>query len=224
MFWSEDSDEKGKFVVPDKVVDVVYNISCKCLPTEHIYALSEALQQAMPWLDEEEQAAVHPITGPEEGNGWEKPTDKIMHLSRRQKMMIRIPKSRLAEAEKLTGQILVIDGYELKVGKSTIKLLSDLPTVFARHVICDADMSEDEFMHATLAQIQDLDIKVRKMMAGKERAIETPDETIMTRSLMLAELEPVESVRLQEQGIGEGKMLGCGLFIPQKGISAVNPD
>ena len=224
MFWSEDRDEKGKFEIPDNVIDVVYNISCKCLPTEHIYSLSMALQQAMPWLSDESQAAVHPITGPESGNGWERSDDEIMYLSRRQKMMIRIPKERLTDAEKLTGQTLLIDGYELEVGKSATKKLSDLPTVFARHVICDAGMSEDEFMHLTLAQIKELDITVRKMMAGKERAIETPDKTIMTRSLMLAELEAVESIRLQEEGIGEERMLGCGLFLPQKGISAVNPD
>lgn len=224
MFWSEDQDEKGKFVVPDDVIDVVYSISCKCLPNEHIYSLSEALQQALPWLSDEEQAAVHPLTGPEEGNGWERPTGDLMHLSRRQKLMIRIPKSRLPDAEKLTGQVLEIDGYALEVGKSTTKLLSDMPTVFARHVICDRGMSEDEFMHATLAQIQALDVKIRKMMAGKERAIKTPDKIIVTRSIMLADLSPDESIRLQEQGIGEGKMLGCGLFLPQKGISAVNPD
>lgn len=224
MFWSEDRDEKGKFEIPDNVFDVAYNISCKCLPTEHIYSLSKALQHAMPWLSDEAQAAVHPITGPESGNGWERPDDEIMYLSRRQKMMIRIPKKRLADAEKLTGQTLLIDGYELEVGKSITKLLSDLPTVFARHVICDAGMSEDEFMHAALAQIKALDVTVRKMMAGKERAIETPDKIIMTRSLMLADLEAVESIRLQEEGIGEERILGCGLFLPQKGISAVNPD
>jgi hypothetical protein len=84
-------------------------------------------------------------------------------------------------------------------------------------------MSEEDFMHDALAQLKELDVKVRKMMAGKEREIKTPDQTIMTRSLMLAELEPEESVRLQENGIGEGRMLGCGLFLPQKGIAAVDP-
>ncbi|MGD8484426.1 MAG: type I-MYXAN CRISPR-associated protein Cas6/Cmx6 [Thioalkalispiraceae bacterium] len=224
MFWSEDKDDKGKFIVPDDVIDVVYNISCKCIPTEHIYPLSEALQQALPWLASEKNTAVHPITGPEAGNGWERPDDEIMYLSRRQKMMIRIPKERLADAEKLVGQTLQVAGFELEVGKFTTKLLSDMPTVFARHVICEPGMSEEDFMYQALEEIKALDVKVRKMMAGKERSIETPEKPIMTRSLMLAELEPDESVRLQEQGIGEGRMLGCGLFIPQKGIAAVNPD
>lgn len=224
MFWSEDRDDKGKFIVPDDVIDIVYNIDCKCLPTEHIYHLSDALQQALPWLADEQKTAVHPITGPEEGNGWERSKDELMYLSKRQKMMIRIPKIRLADAQALSGQTLVIDGYELQVGKSSTRLLSDMPTVFARHVICEAGMSEEAFMYDTLDKIKAMDVKVRKMMAGKEREIKTPGQTIMTRSLMLAELEPDESVRLQENGIGEGRMLGCGLFIPQKGISAVNPD
>ena len=224
MFWSDDKDEKGNFIVPGDVIDVVYRISCKCVPTEHIYHLSEALQKVMPWLADEKQAAIHPITGPEEGNGWERCKDELMYLSKRQKMMVRIPKERLAEAEKLVGQTISVDGHELEVGKFTTKLLSDLPTVHARHVICEAGMSEEEFMHAALAQVNELDVSVRKMMAGKEREIKTPDQTIMTRSLMLAELEPDESIRLQENGIGEGRMLGCGLFLPQKGISAVNPD
>ena len=178
----------------------------------------------MPWLADEKQAAIHPITGPEEGNGWERCKDELMYLSKRQKMMVRIPKDRLAEAGKLVGQTISVDGHELEVGKFTTRLLSDLPTVHARHVICEAGMSEEAFMHAALAQIKELDVNVRKMMAGKEREIKTPEQTIMTRSLMLAELEPDESVRLQENGIGDGRMLGCGLFLPQKGISAVNPD
>jgi hypothetical protein len=30
------------------------------------------------------------------------------------------------------------------------------------------------------------------------------------------------SVTLQEQGIGEHRLLGCGLFLPQKGIESVD--
>ena len=223
MFWSEDKDDRGKYVVPDDVIDVVYNISCKCIPSEHIYYLSEALQEALPWLKDEKHTAIHPITGPDEGNGWERCKDDLMYLSRRQKMMIRIPKDRLSDAEKLVGETVKVDGYELQVGQFNTKLLSDLPTVFARHVICDAGMTEEAFMYDVVDQLKALDVKVRKMMAGKEREIKTPTQTIMTRSLMLAELEPDESVRLQENGIGEGRMLGCGLFLPQKGISAVDP-
>jgi CRISPR/Cas system CSM-associated protein Csm4 (group 5 of RAMP superfamily) len=41
---------------------------------------------------------------------------------------------------------------------------------------------------------------------------------------MLADLELEESLKLQEAGLGPGRKLGCGLFLPQKGIKPVNPD
>jgi hypothetical protein len=48
-----------------------------------------------------------------------------------------------------------------------------------------------------------------------------PDGEIFTRSLMVADLEPEQSVRLQQIGLGAGRTFGCGLFIPHKGIKAV---
>ncbi|MBT4668468.1 MAG: hypothetical protein HOC17_04305, partial [Candidatus Ruthia sp.] len=45
---------------------------------------------------------------------------------------------------------------------------------------------------------------------------------IHTRSLMVADLRKAESVKLQEQGIGKHRLLGCGLFVPQKGIESVD--
>jgi hypothetical protein len=38
---------------------------------------------------------------------------------------------------------------------------------------------------------------------------------------MLADLTAEESVRLQEQGLGPLRQMGCGIFIPHKGIDAV---
>ena len=86
-------------------------------------------------------------------------------------------------------------------------------------------MNEDDFLKWAFEELKKLDISVRKMMAGKERVVKLPagDERI-TRSLMVAELEQAESVRLQQHGMGEGRKLGCGLFMPQKDIKAVNSD
>ncbi|MCK5723805.1 MAG: hypothetical protein KAI84_14825, partial [Gammaproteobacteria bacterium] len=74
-------------------------------------------------------------------------------------------------------------------------------------------------------ELKALDITVNKMMAGKERVVVLPDDSErITRSLMVAELKKEESVRLQQHGLGEGRKLGCGIFMPQKDIKAVNSD
>jgi hypothetical protein len=38
---------------------------------------------------------------------------------------------------------------------------------------------------------------------------------------MVADLKKDESVLLQEKGLGDHRLLGCGLFIPQKGIETI---
>ena len=224
MYWNEDTDDKTETVVPDNVLDVVYSISCKCIPMEHAHALSEALQQALPWLADEETAGIHQVYGAESGNGWERPDTEVLYLSRRQKLTLRLPRTRLEEAKSLTGQTLDIGGHTLKVGELTTRTLSDLPILFARHVLGDDGQSEEEFMTQVATQLKAMGINVKKMMCGKEGVIHLPDTTLHTRSLMLADLELEESLKLQEAGLGPGRKLGCGLFLPQKGIKAVNPD
>ncbi len=224
MYWSEDSDDKQEVAVPDNVIDVIYSISCKCIPLEHAHALLQALTQALPWLQEDETAGIHQVYGAESGNGWERPDTEVLYLSRRQKLTLRLPKTRLEEAKSLVGQTLDIAGYPLEVGDFTTRKLSDLPTLFARSVLGEAHQCEDEFMAQAVAQLNAMGIRVKKMMCGKEGRIELPDATLHTRSLMLADLELEESVKLQEVGLGPGRKLGCGLFLPQKGIKAVKPD
>jgi len=224
MFWTEGKDESQRDQVSDAVLDVVFNIQCKCIPMEHAYLLSDALHRALPWLQQEILAGIHPVYGAESGNGWERPDTELLYLSRRQKLMIRLPKERVADSEVLLGQTLDIGGYPLMVEKYITREMSDLSTVFARNVVAEAQQSETEFMQQMVVQLQSMGVQVQKMMCGKMGKIETPDGPLHTRSLMLAELEKEKSVLLQEQGLGPERKLGCGLFLPQKGIAAVKPD
>ena len=59
------------------------------------------------------------------------------------------------------------------------------------------------------------------MLCGIERVLVTPERPIRTRSLMIAELTPPESVTVQQRGLGPLRQLGCGLFLPHKDIKEV---
>ncbi len=224
MFWNEDRDEKIEYQVPDRVQDVIFRIECKSIPQEHAHALAEALQAALPWLADEPEAGIHPLLGAESGNGWERPDTEVLYLSRRQRLTLRLPKHRLDDVAALVGQTLDIDGHPLTVGRFTTRKLSDLPTLFAKGVVTDPGQSETEFLEQVAEQLRAMGIRIRKMMCGKEGQIAVPDGMLHTRSLMLAELDREESVRLQEKGIGPGRQYGCGLFLPQKDIKPVRPD
>lgn len=226
MYWNEDKKTE-KFEVSDDIVDVFFNIKCKCLPLEHMHELSTSLYGVLPWLENESLAGLLPIAGSESGNGWERSNDpnELIYLSHRQKMMMRLPKERLNDAEYLVGKTINVAGNDLEIGKSSIKKLSDLPTAFCRSIMINEQMEENDFLQWAFDELKNMDITVKKMMAGKERIIKLPNEKErFTRSLMVAELEKAESVRLQQHGMGEGRKLGCGIFLPQKDIKAVNSD
>ena len=228
MFWSEDTEKKDVFIVPDDVMDVVFSIQCKTLPIEHAHALSAAMHSALPWLGDEEHAGVHLIHVAESGNGWMRPEDtenEVLYVSRRTKMTLRLPKHRIDEAKALLrDQTFVIDGLALTIGDASNKAFVALPTLFARYVVTNEQDDEMAFMHWAVAQLKGMNIPLKKMMAGKQNVFKTPDGPVFTRSLMVAEMEPEHSVRLQQNGLGTHRTMGCGLFMPQKGIKAVNAD
>jgi hypothetical protein len=91
-------------------------------------------------------------------------------------------------------------------------------------VVPDGVDRDDEaaFMVAVADQLRALDIKVRKLLCGRAHALQHPDGDLDTRSVMLADLEVDEAIALQQHGIGPHRKMGCGLFIPHKGIKAVH--
>ena len=226
MYWNEDK-KKEKYQIPDDIIDLSYVVKCKCLPLEHMQELYDSLSKVLPQLKDDKFAGIHPINGSESGNGWERSSDPsaLIYLSRRQKMTIRISKDYLQDAENLVGQIINVAGYDIELGKTSVKKLSDLPTTFCRSILIDRQMDEDDFLQWAFNELKSLDIIVNKMMAGKERVVQLPNgKERVTRSLMVAELRQAESVLLQQHGMGEGRKLGCGIFLPQKEIKAVNSD
>jgi len=223
MFWNE-ADADKPYQVPDDIVDLAFKINCKCLPLEHTRQLSKAIHDALPWIAEEDRAGIHLIHGAESGNGWIRPEDtsnEVLYLSRRTRMSLRLPKDRLEDAAKLTGQTLAIDEYKIEVGESLLKPLSTSSTIFSRYVLSAESEAEDDFLKRIYKELQGMGINISKLLCGKTHILQGHEGEVFTRSIMLAELKPEESVTVQQKGIGEGRKIGCGLFIAHKGIAPV---
>lgn len=220
MYWTENADKDNKLKIPDNVVDLSFKLDCKCLANDNVWGLSLAIREILPWLADEPHAGIHQIHGGESMNGWNRPeeADSLIHLSKRTKLILRIPGLLVEEALELEGKTLDVDGKTLKVGKSSVKSLSLYEVQYSRYIITRPDVNEEEFLQDAVAELSKLSIPPRKLLSGKARTFKTPDGDIMTHSLMVADLGPMEAIRLQEAGIGEGRLLGCGLFVPHKGI------
>lgn len=226
MYWNEDNEADTGFKVPDDIVDLSFAISCKSLPLDHAHALSQALQAALPWLGDDTSSGVHLIHVAESGNGWFRPQETenaLLQLSRRTRMMLRVPKERVDDARALEGKAMDVSGFSLTVGEGVIKPLTVMSTLFARHVVMDdPGMDEEAFLEQVVAEMRGLGFKrISKVLCGRSHDLRLPDSIVHTQSVMVADLEPEMSVLLQQKGIGPYRKMGCGLFLPHKGIKAV---
>lgn len=223
MYWQEEK-ENLEFVVPDNVVDLVFSIDCKRLPVDHAYALFSAVQQILPWFGaDDEQTGLHVIHVADSGNGWERPSgaDDVLYLSRRTKLTLRLPLNQVENARTLSGSLLDVAGYPMRVGDAKVTLLSTNPTLYARYVAAPEEQDEEQFIADVARQLRDMDVHFKKILAGKQNCLQTPEGLLFTRSLMVADLQPEDAVKLQERGIGPHRGMGCGVFIPHKSIKKV---
>lgn len=220
MLWKEDDDLNIAFVVPDNVIDLAFSIDCRALPVDHTYALASEIERHLPWFAHEESCALHLIHVAESGNGWERPQngDDLLYLSRRTKLILRIPKELLEAAKELTGkELLISEEHTIKLGKADIKKLADSTALYSRYVDTTNSESEEEFINRVVAELHMMGLDFKKILAGKTHIHRNhDDQESLTRSLFIADLGRMDSVRLQERGIGSNQHLGFGIFIPHK--------
>jgi len=94
--------------------------------------------------------------------------------------------------------------------------------LFCRFVSCDEGLPEDMFLEQVQKELGTHNVHINKALCGQSKKILFGGETLHTRSLMIADLSKKESIRLQEEGVGDQRLYGCGIFLPHKSIDAVS--
>ena len=226
MHW-EGPDEPQAAPTSESVADLRFRMRCPALPVDHAADLCAALQTLLPWLADEPQAGIHALHGAESGNGWMRPDDPraLLPLSRRTRLALRLPRARIEDAAELMGHTLRLGAHRLSITihPARVHTLRGWPTMFARYVAFGQDAAEEdeEFLRRCAARLEALGIAAPRLMSGRAHPVAAPEGTLHCRSLMIDGLAAADSVRLQEQGLGLGRLLGCGLFLPHKSIAPV---
>jgi len=222
VYWYEESDSNEPYQVSDEVFDVVFRLIGDRLAVDHAQSLASAVCDNLT-TDTHSKIGIHQIRVAESGNGWQRPglDGAVLYLSRRTKLVLRVSQGVYKDVLQLCGSELEIDGQPLKIGTSSVRKLSTMTTLFSHGVACDKTQSEEQFLADTALILRQKNIQVKKMICGRTHSIRSTRGPVFTRALMIADLTPAESVLLQQQGIGSGRLMGCGLFVPHRGIEAV---
>jgi len=207
--------------------DVSFRIDCHSLVVDHAAILAKAACAHAPIIKDSQYAGIHPIHVAGSQNGWERPerTAEYLLLSKRTRFKIRI------ESDKAQQLISNLTGVTLDIGGSTLRILSGVSrelqpasTIFSRYTYFEdlnANTPEPVFVDRIIEHCKHYQFSPTKILCGKAHTINTMNGPRLTRSVLLADMPAVESLTLQDCGLGNGRTMGCGLLIPHKDTGAV---
>lgn len=196
----------------DETVDAVFPLEGVALRRDHAQSLRQALIERLSWLGEDFRTGIHPV--------------KVVHgseesalLPRRARLLIRVSRNRYEDLSNLAGVELKVDGHLVHLGTPHLRELEPHATMYAYRVAAESD-DELPFMAAVNAELADLAIGGERV-CGKRHTMVVSGAVLHTFSLMLHQLSPEQSLRLQQHGLGPHRLLGCGIFVPHKSAAAV---
>ena len=193
-------------------VDLAFDLAGVRVPGDYALALQRAVLQVLEWLATEPLAGIHPLRGP-------RVTEGVL-LPRRAKLVLRVPSARLGDAATLSGARLEVGGESLTVGHAHERPLAPFPTLHARLVATGAE-DETAFEHDLTGRLEALAVPARAVI-GRRTTLAAENGSITGYAVALHGLTPEQSLRVQDVGVGAGRLLGCGLFVPHKTISGLD--
>jgi CRISPR-associated protein Cas6 len=195
-----------------EAADLRFELRGERLPLDHGQALADAVIEHLPWLADEPAAGIHAVRGAAMGGD-------LLGISRRARLVLRLPRARLDDASALAGRSLRRGGETLEVGKSRTWPISPSETVYARLVI--AGPAEEAAFAEALNGLLAAFGAACQVVLGKSRSLVTREGVRCGFSVLLHGAGPELSLRLQERGLGELRLQGCGIVVPYKSIAAV---
>nr|AAY89971.1 hypothetical protein LA3189 [uncultured bacterium BAC13K9BAC] len=219
--WQE-TEQKKSIADDSDMAELSFSVNCRELPYDHAYELSSEILNLVPQIKNDNRNSIQTLHGPMSGNGWVRPDSENIPLSKRAKLIMRINKNQIDNIKDIEGKEIMLFGNSLKIGVSKVKNFLIVKDLFCRFVISDNKISEDDFLEKIQMELRNFNVNIKKALCGRSMTINFGQKTVYTRSLMIADLSKEESLKLQEEGVGEKKLYGCGIFLPHKSIDAVN--
>lgn len=201
------------------MTDIQFDLQGSVLPKDNGYLLYQQLVRLLPWLETEKLVGIHAIHGAATGEG-ELVRDKgDLILNRRTKLVIRLPKTRVADIATLSGQTISVAGHSLQIGASKLRPITLHIPLYAHCVTTGSD-DETVFAAEIIRLLDDMHIDCR-FICGRRQSIMTAAGAVPGYSLMLHGMGIEHAIKIQETGLGGHRRIGCGIFIPHKSIRAL---
>jgi len=160
-------------------------------------------------------------------NGWERPVDDndFLLLSKRTRLKVRVDANAADQLiDQLENVTLNVNGSLLHIVTGQVRKFEPSTTLIARHTFfTKTEFNDDEnaFVDRISQQCIGNGFTPTKILCGRAHHIASSHGIQLTRSVLFADVPATASIMLQDNGLGDGRTFGCGLFIPHKETGAV---
>lgn len=204
------------------VIDLSFVLLGTTLPLDHGYSLYSAICRIVPGLHGDRRFGVHPIRGRQSAPG-------LLTLNERSRLKLRLPSEEIAPFIALAGQALDLEGHRLQVGIPSVLAMVPAANLAARLVTFRHALNPTKFEEDVRRELDRLEVKgtphlvpsSRPPFTGQplRRVLKIKGKRVVGFALRVSGLAPMESIRLQEEGLGGRQRMGCGVFLPWRGLS-----
>jgi CRISPR-associated protein Cas6 len=187
-------------------VDLAFRLTGSKVPVDHGYALYSAISRFVVDVHEAKNVGIHPIRGTYSGNG------ELM-LRDSSRLIVRMESEQIGQFLKLAGKRLQIGSYSLRVGVPEVRALRPRAALYSRLVTIKGFMEPGPFVEAAKRQLEKIGVEA-ELHAGERRTFRIKDKQVVGFEVATTGLNAESSLRLQENGIGGRRHIGCGIFVP----------
>ena len=191
-----------------EMLDAIFDVKGDTLPPGYPFELWHSLVRHAPILEDDHSVGIIPFRTTVSEAG--------MLLPKRAKLILRLPAALSENVSSLSGLHFDIGGNALQLGSLKFRAIQAYPTLHSQLVSTDED--EVSFLKEVSARLAELEISA-KLICGMRNHMVSADRTISGFSLVIHDLKPEASLRLQYTGLGADRRYGCGIFVPYKVIT-----
>lgn len=199
------------------IVELKFQVQGNQIPSDHGYWLYSALSRMIPELHEIETISIGGISGiPDKF--------RTLHLNKASKLRIRTENANLPILLRLAGKQITLGDVKIRLGIPQAYMLKPHKTLYSRLVTIKGALSLDDFKESISKKLESLGIKQEAILFQKDssdypirKTIRIKDKEIVGYPVLIPNLDPNDSILLQELGLGGRRKMGCGNFVGVRG-------
>jgi CRISPR-associated protein Cas6 len=193
-----------------ELLRVTFPVSGSEIPLDHGYAVFSAISGLVPEIHANRQVAIAPIRGV-----FKAPT--TLTLAPFSRLTVITPLTLVPDLFVLSGKLLTIGGSPVLLGRMVLTPIAPCESVGSRLVVFSfpegLEINEENFGAEVRRQLGLLDLQAKPAL-GKRRVFRVKNVKQVGYGLRFDDLRPLDSLRLQTEGLGGHRRFGCGVFSP----------